>query len=597
MANLQDQIKQAKDAGYSDEEVAQYLSAKPEYSDKFKTAISAGYKPEEIISHLSGGQAVTQPVERKSTLPTSLESPDKYQNIGNAVAGLVRGAGSIGATLLSPIDAAVRALNDGKPFNVGGYDIAGHDRRKGMDEGLTAMGADPKSLEFQGGKLAGEIAGTAGVGGVLAKGLRAVAPGMPAFANALATSGMRAGTTPGAANMLTRMAGGAVTGGATAGLIDPSYAGTGAAIGGALPPAMAGMAKAGSMIKNTLSGQPVASGTQSAIKEARKLGYVIPPTQAKSSLGNRLIEGFSGKLTTAQNASARNAEITNKLAAKAIGLPKGQQITPEVLSAIRETAGDAYRQIGNAGTITPGKAYADALDDIAAPYIKAASGFPNAKQSPVIDLVESLKSPTFDTASAIEKIKQLRSAADDAFRTGNTDIARASKGAAKALEDAIDQHLQKIGDKQLLDNFRDSRQLIAKTYTVEKALNQTTGTIDARKLAAQLEKGKPLTAELRQAAEFAQRFKKAAATPESMGSLPQNSPLDYAALGALSGSIGNPLPMLGLVARPAARKLALSDLVQNRLARESGQSALARLMSNPEAEQLLYRTAPAIGAR
>ncbi|MFN7611062.1 MAG: hypothetical protein ACK5QX_09035 [bacterium] len=32
--------------------------------------------------------------------------------------GLLRGAGSIGATLLSPIDAAARALNNVKPENI-----------------------------------------------------------------------------------------------------------------------------------------------------------------------------------------------------------------------------------------------------------------------------------------------------------------------------------------------------------------------------------------------------------------------------------------------------------------------------------------------
>jgi len=596
MATLQEQISQAKQAGYSDDEIAQHLSKKPELAPKIKQAVEAGYKPGEIVSHLSGGAISSSAPEsqtKRGAIEIQLESPDKYQNLGNAAAGLIRGAGSIGSTLLAPYDMAKDALA-GKGLTL----ESNRKRRAEIDAGLQEMGAQPDSLAYQGGKLAGEIAGTAGVGGVLANGVRAVAPGMPGLANAVATSGMRAGSTPGTTNMLARMAGGAITGGASAGLVDPSTAGTGAAIGGAMPPAMAATRIIGKGIVNTLSGPAIAQDTIQAVKAARDAGYVIPPTQAKPTLLNRAIEGFSGKLTTAQNASARNAPVTDALAAKALGLSPDTKITPEVLTDIRNTAGKAYEAIGNTGIISPGKVYLDALDDLAKPYLKAAQGFPNAKPSPVLDLVESMKSPSFDASSAIAKIKELRSAADDAFRTGNTDIARASKGAAKALEDAIDQHLQKIGNNDLLDTFRKSRELIAKTYSVEKALNPATGTVDAIKLAAQLDKKKPLSGELKTAAEFAKRFPKAAQVPEKMGSLPQTSPLDYAALGTISAATSNPLPMAALLARPSARKLALSDLVQNRLASgSSGQNSLARLMMNPEAEQLLYRSAPVIGAR
>ena len=45
--------------------------------------------------------------------------------------------------------------------------------------------------------------------------------------------------------MAARIAGGALTGGASAGLIDPQSAGTGAAIGGALPPALGLVGAAG----------------------------------------------------------------------------------------------------------------------------------------------------------------------------------------------------------------------------------------------------------------------------------------------------------------------------------------------------------------
>lgn len=158
-------------------------------------------------------------------------------------AGLVRGAGSIGATIVAPYDIAKDAIA-GKGLSL----ESNRQRRADIDAGLTTLvGSDPNSLLYKGGKLGGEIAGTAGTGSVLANVAR-TAGVAPSIVNALATSGMRAGSTPGAVNMLTRIAGGAITGGAAAGLVNPEDALTGAAIGGALPPVVAGAAKVGQKV-------------------------------------------------------------------------------------------------------------------------------------------------------------------------------------------------------------------------------------------------------------------------------------------------------------------------------------------------------------
>ena len=359
--------------------------------------------------------------------------------------------------------------------------------------------------------------------------------------------------------------------GATSGLMTPVNTGeTGAdlygnvaqnvALGTAFGSAMPAIGKIPSMF----AGKAPAPQMQQAVKEARDLGYVIPPTQANPSLLNRIIEGTAGKLSTAQNASARNQEITNRLTAKSLGLPEDTVITPQVLSSLRNTAGQAYDQLGNIGVIMPNKSYYDQLDNIKKPFVATQQSFPNQTPSPVINLVNSLKTEFFDSSSAIEKIKQLRTQADDAFRTGNTEVGRAAKQAATALENAIENHLTTTKQTDLLGKFRDARQLIAKTYTVEKAANQTTGTIDAKKLAAQLQKGKPLSGELKSVAQFSQAFPKASQATEPMGSLPQFSPLDYFA-GLVGGVSTGGLGAGAVLARPALRSLALSSPVQNRL--------------------------------
>jgi hypothetical protein len=359
--------------------------------------------------------------------------------------------------------------------------------------------------------------------------------------------------------------------GATSGLITPINTGeTGADMYGnvaknvAVGTALGGAIPAVGQLPSMLRGKAPSPQMVDSITRARELGYVIPPTQANPSMLNRIMEGVAGKITTAQNASARNQEITNKLAAKSLGLAENTAITPQVLADLRTTAGNAYTNLGLAGQVITDKSYIDALDDIAKPFVVAAKGFPDAPPSPVINLVQSLKSPSFDATAAIEKVKQLRTAADDAFRSGNTDIARASKSAATAIENALEGHLSKTGQGDLLSKFKDARQLIAKTYSIEKAANPATGTIDAKKLAAQLQRGKPLSAELKEIAQFSQSFPKASQTPEAMGSLTQLNPLDYFA-GFVGGVSTGGAGAGAILARPAMRAAALSSPVQNRL--------------------------------
>ena len=525
-------------------------------------------------------------------------------DVADTGAGLVRGAGSIGATILAPIDAAARGLNNGKPVQIGGYDIAGHDRRAGMDDALRSMGNNPYSWAFGGGKLTSEIAGTLGAGNVLALGAKGVGAA-PAVVRSLQTSGM---TTGGAApvgaaavakNLLGRGAAGGAVGGASTALINPDDAVVGAGIGAALPAALRGAGSVGRGVGSAIRGPAQSADVAQAVQQARSAGYVIPPTQARPSLGNRLLEGFSGKITTAQNASAANQGITNRLAAESLGLPGDTKLTSDTLSMVRKSAGQAYENLRGAGMVKADQTYDKALDAIVKKYQGASGGFPGLAKPEVESLVTTLRQPIFNADSAVDALSVLRDKADLAYRSGDAGMGRAAREAATAIEDQIERHLSATAQNHsLLADFRAARQLYAKTYSVEKSLNQTTGSVDARKLAAQLAKGKPLSAELKSAAEFAARFPKAAQAIEGMGSLPQSSPLDWALGGALAAATTNPLALASVAARPAARALTLSPMVQNRLIQRPQP---ANALGGPAAQSLLsdlgYRTAPVLGAQ
>lgn len=108
---------------------------------------------------------------------------------------------------------------------------------KNRTEGLEAYNQEnSKNTAFNIGRVGGNIVGTMGAPGVVAKGVTALskAPKALQFAEALRTGGMSAK----GGGMGTRIAGGAGSGATMTSLVDPESAGYGAAIGGVLPPAV-----------------------------------------------------------------------------------------------------------------------------------------------------------------------------------------------------------------------------------------------------------------------------------------------------------------------------------------------------------------------
>jgi hypothetical protein len=376
------------------------------------------------------------------------------------------------------------------------------------------------------------------------------------------------------------------------GLVDRAKGAAGGAIGGFLGKGAGDALGAGAkwvaskFATSNAATNAANAGKNAAFVAARDAGYVVPPADVKPSMFNEVLNGASGKIKTAQEASARNQNVTNSLIKDEFKIPQSTVLSRAEFDAIRQKAGSAYDAVSNAGVIKPGAAYDAALDKIAAPYAKAAQGFPNAKPSPILAEVEALRSPQFDASSAVAKIKTLRSAADEAYAAGNKDLGKALKDGSKALEDAIDDHLVANGaPATLLKDFREARQLIAKTYSAQKGLNDVTGDVSANALAKMLEKGKPLSGNLRTVAETAATFPKAL---QSLKEAPKaTSPLDvWAATGASMAS-GNVAPMALLAARPTARSLMLSKFYQNRLNPEVGNNALSNLLLNGAQSPLL----------
>lgn len=297
-------------------------------------------------------------------------------------------------------------------------------------------------------------------------------------------------------------------------------------------------------------------------------GYVVPPTTSNPTLLNRGLEGMAGKLTTAQMASAKNTEVTNSLAKRALQLSDDAPITPESLAALRAEAGKAYGVVKGSGVVTADDAFASSVRNAVSQYQGAGKDFATLSrsdlQSVADDLIVPLEGTTarqFDASSAVDATRTLRDMADAAFRSGDKAAGKAYRAFSDAIENLLERHLASIGDDAGLDALRAARTLIAKSYTVEKALNPSTGNVSATKLAQQLTKGKPLSGELKTAAQFGQAFPKAAR--DFNESLPGISPLDFYAAGGITAATQKPWALLYPFVRVGTRAGLLSPMGQN----------------------------------
>jgi hypothetical protein len=363
------------------------------------------------------------------------------------------------------------------------------------------------------------------------------------------------------------------------------------------------------------------------VLEAREAGYVLPPAaiSEKPSLAARMLAGWSGKIKTQQAASSHNQDVTNRLAATALGLPEETPLTGSVYQDVRAGAGQAYQAVTESiPLIRSDRSYAADIAALSGKNSQAAKVFPGIVRNQAIsDLATELRRvPEFPTEAGIEIVKQLRfngnanlkaigdpskhalglaqreaaNAIDDLIErnitvAGHPEIIEAyrilkelrfngkanlkaigdpnkhalgltQRETAKVLDALIERNIAVAGQPEIIKAYRSARQLIAKSYDLEGATNPATGDINARGLARLSQKGKPLTGELQIIANVANAFPKTVQSPPMFGHDEAWSALDFFG-GATAAVHGHPGIGAAIMGRPAARAVLLSKAVQD----------------------------------
>lgn len=341
---------------------------------------------------------------------------------------------------------------------------------------------------------------------------------------------------------------------------------------------------------------PTAASTISdTIRRAQDAGYSIPPNEARAGFPARALEAIGGKSTINGIGQQRNIAATDTLARAAAGLPKDAPLTHGVLSnAINDTYATGYKPITELGDIPAMPQYRQDLRKAMMDFQGESNSFPQAASHDVRKLLDSYDVGNFDAGEAVRHISHLRENAATHFKNGDAELGHAHKAVANALENNIENHLaSKDADllkqgiiegrmrngkleatpqaSELLSGFRNAREQLAKQYSVRDALIPGAGSVDALKIAAQLQGGAPLTGGLRTIGETAKVAPNALKYPTNAPSLftgMEGGSLLSAALTGVAG--GNPISgLLGSVpaARMAVRQGLMSGVGQRTLGR------------------------------
>ena len=341
------------------------------------------------------GQFITSQSE-PSISPTAQKQDGQrgfVRGAGDVLAGAVRGAGSIGATVLAPWDMARDAIA-GKGLSL----ESNRQRRADMDAALSTMGADTDSWAYKGGKLLGEVAGTAGVGGAVAnvagRGLGAVAPSLLPRAQPLLSAIQSGGMTAPGAGMLTRSAGGAITGGATAAAVNPDDVFSGAVAGGVMPGAVRVLGSVGSAV-----GRQLRPGGDSAQLARKAIDMGAP-------LG--LADVAEGKFTKAVRSVLNDAPMTGGIGAaqndakqkwfnRAVGEvfdAAEDKLTPQVMDAAKQKMGSEFDRIWSNNSLKVD----DQLLSTLAKTRANATMLPKAERSRIVSMLDDLEGQVVQAA-------------------------------------------------------------------------------------------------------------------------------------------------------------------------------------------------------
>jgi len=245
-----------------------------------------------------------------------------------------------------------------------------------------------------------------------------------------------------------------------------------------------------------------------AAAEAQRLKIALNPTDIESTVGTRLTSMAAGPRAAAVLATANKNQVRN-IALKEMDLPRTSQLDGgTAFSQARAQLAEPYNQVKNLPIQQADDAMVQRLEALRADLdVIGAKEYAPAISKIVDDAIA--KTQTGLTGEKLLKnISVLRERARKTYNnksatTEALDIADTNLKVATELESMID---NSIFNPKLLNEFRDARQKMARSYAYEGATDFNTGIVDVSKLARITSKNNALTGDIASLGKIAGNF-------------------------------------------------------------------------------------------
>jgi len=270
------------------------------------------------------------------------------------------------------------------------------------------------------------------------------------------------------------------------------------------------------------SAEDYARGPQiDALNDARRLELLVNPVDIESSVGTNLLTTAAGEKGAKAITSANKNQVRN-IALKELDLPPTAQLNGDTaFNQARKQVAGPYEQVKKLPIQQADDAMVQRLEALRADLdVIGAQDYAPA----ISKIVDDAVSKTQTGLTGEQLLKNISVLRNRAKRTYNNkaatddalDIADTNLKIATELESMID---GSISNPKLLDQFRDARQKMARSYAYEGATDFNTGVLDVKKLSRITSKNNNLTGDIaalgRIAGNFPEAFTNKVATPFS----------------------------------------------------------------------------------
>jgi hypothetical protein len=258
-----------------------------------------------------------------------------------------------------------------------------------------------------------------------------------------------------------------------------------------------------------LSSEDYSRGPQiDAAAEAQRLGIALSPADIQPTAGKKIITAVAGTegVKTLQQANVNNIR---KIALNEMDLPPDTQLDSLTsFNAARMKVAKPYNDIQKLPTMVGDEKIVAALDNLRADEAIIGSKSKANAINAIIDDAVSKVNTGMDGQQVLRNIKALRQRAQKTYNNKSADLpaldaADTNLAIASVLEDLVESNVR---DPKLLDNFREARRKMARTYAYEGATDLNTGMIDVNRLAQITSKDNAMTGDIAALGKIAGNF-------------------------------------------------------------------------------------------